>query len=127
MVRKGGTVLKTGVLVIEPEDGTVAQAVLQATRLRILTYLASEETERRRGLSLQELGELLGCSPQNAHHHLRILAEEGLAHVVREERTQRIPRQFWSTALREVRFTDGFTKKAGRLRVALRTENGKTD
>lgn len=81
----------------------VSQAVLQETRLRIMAVLSSAEAWRRNGYSLQELGQILDCSPQNAHHHLRILANINAVQVTRSEATQRIPRQFWISNVRAIR------------------------
>lgn len=81
----------------------VAQAVLQETRLRMLAVLSSPRAHVRGGYTISELGELLGCSSQNAHHHLKILQRVGAARVVRSEATQRIPRQFWLSDVHRVR------------------------
>lgn len=86
-----------------------SQAVLQETRLRILALLSGAQAQRREGFSLQELGRFLECSPQNVHHHLRILAEVGVVRVARTEATQRIPRQFWVSDIHRIclRAADG--------------------
>ena len=111
-----------GILTIDDLNSAVSQAVLQETRLRILAILASAEARRRGGYSLQEMGQMLDCSPQNAHHHLRILGEVGVARVFRTEATQRIPRQFWVSDVHTVRLRpDGL----GSLQVDAATDNGK--
>lgn len=91
-----------GFLCVDEPDGPLGQAILQGTRLRMLAVLGSDEARRRGGYTLQDLGQILDCSPQNAHHHLRILDQFGAAHVVRAEATQRVPRQFWLTDVRGI-------------------------
>lgn len=109
----------SGIVELDEPDGPVAQAVLQATRLRLLAILSSDEVRERGGLSLQELGDLLACSPQNVHHHVRRLVDAGMVYMARSEATQNVPRQYWCSDVRCIRLHVPMTGLAAALDVEL--------
>ncbi len=61
------------------ETVEMSKALGSSKRLEILRHLIREE------LNLSQIAEKIQSTPQAVHHHLRILAESQLVHVVREE------------------------------------------
>jgi predicted transcriptional regulator len=92
-------------LFVPREDSELRRVVLQETRSLLLELLRKPRTDGKLGWSTQELARRLGCTTQNAHHHLKILEERGLAWVSFTEPTHGIPRQYWTTDIAHV-YTD---------------------
>ncbi|HEV8360466.1 MAG TPA: helix-turn-helix domain-containing protein, partial [Candidatus Thermoplasmatota archaeon] len=91
-------------LFVPREDADLRRVVLQETRSLLLELLKKPRADKP-GWAVQELARRLGCTTQNAHHHLKILEERGLARVAFTEPTHGIPRQYWTTDIAHV-YTD---------------------
>lgn len=70
--------------------------VFQETRWRILDHLV-----RHRRATVADLAEVIGCTRQNVHHHLKELERHGLARVVDQDETRGLPRHHWAARLSE--------------------------
>ncbi len=76
-----------------PEDlkPTIDQikVLSNASRLQIMALLLEEE------MTITELSEKIGITPQTAHHHVHKLLDAGLIHVSREETEGNIVKRFY--------------------------------
>jgi helix-turn-helix protein len=107
-------------LYVPREDAAMRRVVLQETRSLLLELLRRPRADGKRGWTVQELSRRLDCTAQNAHHHLQILRDHGLAHVAIEEPTNGIPRQYWSTHVAHV-----YTDMAADAKSALALEKAR--
>ncbi len=76
-----------------PEDlkPTIDQikVLSNASRLQIMALLLEEE------MTITELSEKIGITPQTAHHHVHKLLDSGLIHVSREETEGNIVKRYY--------------------------------
>jgi len=76
-----------------PEDlkPTIDQikVLSNASRLQIMALLLEEE------MTITELSEKIGITPQTAHHHVHKLLDAGLIHVSREETEGNIVKRYY--------------------------------
>lgn len=76
------------------EDPAQYGALFEATRQRIITLLSE------RAATISELAEAIGRPKGTIGHHVQVLADAGLVHVVRTKRVRALTAKYWGRTAR---------------------------